>query len=136
MTPRGNLLLALVAASLLAPTAPAPPPADASPTLAKEIDRLLADHWREQSLTPAAAADDLTLLRRVTLDLAGRVPTTAEIDAFTADRSAERYANTVRRLMSGPEFSAHFATVLDELIQGRPSGEAFAGYFRRALRAR
>ena len=78
MTPRGLLLLALAAAPLFAPApapAAAPPPADTAPALAGAIDRHLADHWRKHHLTPAAAADDLALLRRLTLDLAGRVPT-------------------------------------------------------------
>jgi hypothetical protein len=137
MTPRGCLLLALAAASFALPASgAAPPPADTAPALAQSIDRLLADHWKQQNLTPAPAADDLALLRRVTLDLAGRVPTPAELDAFAADRSADRFATAVRRLMRGPEFAAHFATVLDELIQGRPAGDAFAGYLRRALVAR
>jgi hypothetical protein len=136
MTPRGYLLLALAAASLVTPaSAAAPPPADTAPALAQSIDRVLADHWKKESVTPASVADDVTLLRRVTLDLAGRVPTPAELDAF-ADRSADRFASAVRRLTCGPEFAAHFATVLDELIQGRTTGDAFAGYLRRALNAR
>src|SRR5262249_4256797 len=99
-------------------------------------DRLLAEHWRDRKVTPAPTADGLALLRRSTLDLAGRVPTVAELDAFAADRSPDRHAAAVRRLMAGPEFADHFATVLDEGIQNRAGGDAaFVGYLRRALRA-
>lgn len=130
------LLFAVV--SLFAPalTHAAAPPVDTAAALTTSIDKLLADHWREQNVTPAAMADDAASLRRATIDLAGRVPTLAELDALVADRSPHRYATAVRRLIGGPEFSAHFATVLDELIQGKAAGNAdFVGYLRRALRA-
>jgi hypothetical protein len=114
-------LTALLLAFLAGPPAPA------------GIDALLADHWRRERIAPAGTADAPTLLRRVMLDLAGRVPTPAEAEAFTLDR----YESTVRLLIAGPEFAWHFGTVLDELIQGRHAGNmAFIDYARQSLRDR
>ncbi len=121
--------------SALAPAAdrPAAPP----PRAALDIDALLERHWREAGVRPAAEADDATLFRRLMLDLTGRVPTAGEAAGFAADRSPKKYEAAVRRLVAGPEFEWHFATVLDEIIQGRYAGaEAFVGYLRDALRDR
>jgi hypothetical protein len=112
-----------------------PPQRLEAAAVARKIDRLLEDHWTAAELLPASTADDLTLFRRVTLDLAGRVPTAKEVRAFAADRSPDRHARTVRQLLDGPEFAGYFATVLDEVIQGRLAGnEGFINYLRRALR--
>ena len=45
--------------------------------LADTIDRLLAEKWAEAKLAPAPPADDATFLRRVSLDLIGKIPTAA-----------------------------------------------------------
>ena len=128
----GPWLAALGGCVLLALPARAEPP---GPSVAA-IDRQLADHWRAKGVTPAAPADDPTVLRRVTLDLAGRAPTAREVAAFAADPDPEKYAALVGRLVRGPEFAWYFATVLDEVIQGRlAGGEPFVTYLRAALRA-
>ena len=131
MTPWVPRLGPLVGCLLLCAPAAADPPGPSAET----IDRLLADHWRANGITPAAPADDATVLRRVTLDLAGRVPTARELDAFIADTDPEKYVTLVDRLVRGPEFAWYFATVLDEVIQGRlAGGEPFVNYLRAALR--
>lgn len=106
-------------------------------TLVQAVDRALESHWRERSITPAAVADDATLLRRVTLDLLGRAPTPRERAEFAADKSSEKYRSLVRRLLDSPEFAYYFGTVLDEAIQGRlAGGDSFVDYLRGALQAR
>lgn len=103
---------------------------------ADTIDRLLEAHWKQQRIQPAATADDATLLRRMTLDLAGRVPMAKELDAFTADKG-DRFETTVRRLIASPEFDWYFANVLDEIIHERyAGGKTFIGYLRGALKDR
>jgi hypothetical protein len=112
-----------------------PAAADPPGPAAAAIDRLLAEHWRTVGIKPAATADDATQLRRVTLDLIGRVPTARERDAFAADTAPAKYPALVGRLVRGPEFAWYFATVLDEVIQGRQAGsEPFVNYLRAALR--
>jgi hypothetical protein len=103
-------------------------------SVAREIDRLLQEHYRHKKIKPTPRADEATRLRRLKLDLTGRVPTLAELRAFRADSSADKYDTAARQLVSGPEFSWYFGTVLDEMIQGRLAGnEAFVNYLRRAL---
>lgn len=73
---------------------------------ASRVDRLLRDTWRQKGIEPAPPCSDEQFLRRITLDLAGRVPTLPERDAFLAqpDRAA-----VIDRLLESPEFSRFWA---------------------------
>jgi hypothetical protein len=102
---------------------------------AARVDRLLADHWRSQGIQPAEIAGDEEFLRRLTLDLTGRVPTVAEQEAFLDAPAAARRAAVIDRLLAGPEFPLHLARVLDEWIQRTQQGdEAFVEWLRASLR--
>jgi hypothetical protein len=113
------------------------PPVDRladAPKIAARIDEVFARHWQTNGITPAAPADDLTFLRRVTLDLAGRIPTREEAAAFAQDRSPGRRAAVIRRLMQGPEYALNMGRVLDDAIQGKYAGDAdFIEYLRSAV---
>jgi hypothetical protein len=114
-----------------------PSPRTDAATVATGVDRLLGEHWRRENVTPAAQADEATLFRRVMLDLAGRIPTAREVEAFLADKSPDRYSRTVDRLIEGPEFAWYFGTVLDEMIQGQLAGnDGFITYLRKSLQDR
>ena len=54
------------------------------------IDYLLAASWKRDGVTPARACDDRTFVRRIYLDLAGRIPTEAESQAFLSDNQPEK----------------------------------------------
>jgi len=92
-------------------------PAAASAT-GKDLDSALAAHWRAAGVTPVASADDLTLLRRVTLDLLGRVPSTTELDAFVADRPSDRYERGVDRMLGSAEHAEHLASTWADVLVG------------------
>jgi hypothetical protein len=110
-------------------------------SVAREIDRRLTEHWQAKNITPAAVADDATQLRRLALDLTGRIPMRNEWEArlkVSKDQKplAERYPQLVDELLKGPEFPLHFGTVLDELLQGSAAGNAeFTDYLRTSLRS-
>lgn len=64
--------------------------------------------WPEfaaDSLAPTPLTDDLTFLRRVTLDAVGVVPSEAEIAALVADRSPDRRTRLVDRLLADPRWA-------------------------------
>src|SRR5262249_26379493 len=81
------------------PAAPPPPPV---------VDDLLARSWRDAGLTPAPLAEDGEFLRRVTLDLAGRIPSLPQAGASRADRALDKRAGAVDRLLGSREFAEHW----------------------------
>jgi hypothetical protein len=68
------------------------------------IDRFLLAKLENKGLKPAADADRLTLLRRLSYDLIGLPPTPEEIDAWLGDKSANAYERLVDRLLGSPHF--------------------------------
>ena len=76
------------------------------------IERWIADGaaWPEfapgrRAFTPLT--DDLTFLRRVSLDTVGVVPSEKEIADFRADRATDRRARVVDRLLADPRWADH-----------------------------
>lgn len=100
-----------------APTATAPIAGTDSPA-ATGLDAAILAHWRAAATTPVAAADDLTLLRRASLDLVGRVPTIAELDAFVADHGADRHERTVDRMLASRDHAEHLAAMWSDVLIG------------------
>ena len=74
-------------------------------------------------------ADDATFLRRVRLDLTGTLPTPDEVEAFLADRAADKRAKLVDRLLRATTSSTtgryRFATLLR--IRSLPNEQGGSG---------
>jgi hypothetical protein len=79
-----------------------------------ELDGLIAAGWGE--IEPAPPADDATFLRRVSLDLTGRIPTSALVEAFTADRSANKRQRLVDALLESEAYADHWAEVYTNVL--------------------
>jgi mono/diheme cytochrome c family protein len=106
-----------------APPAPAPAASTLEATTAPDsIDGFLEAAWRRRGITPAPPADDRTFLRRVTLDLIGRIPTPEEAEAFLYDPSPAKRTTLVDRLLATDEAARHFREVWDALLMGRRDG--------------
>ena len=69
------------------------------------IDQFIQDRLRRERLAPASEADKRTLLRRVTLDLTGLLPTAEDTRAFLADTAPDAYERVVDRLLSSPRYA-------------------------------
>ncbi|MBI1370054.1 MAG: DUF1553 domain-containing protein [Planctomycetes bacterium] len=73
------------------------------------IDRFVLAKLEAEGLKPAAEADRRDLIRRVTLDLTGLLPTPDEVDAFVVDPSPNAYEKVVDRLLDSPRYGEHRA---------------------------
>ncbi len=86
-----------------------PPTLKSGATPANAIDAFLRARQEEKNVKPAAPADKVTLLRRVSFDLAGLPPTPEEVDAFVADSSPDAYSKVVDRLLASPHYGERWA---------------------------
>src|SRR5262245_51668491 len=66
------------------------------------IDHYLDLKLKQVSVAPAPPADDATLVRRLTLDLAGRIPTVAEAKAYVETTDPQKRSQLIDRLMAAP----------------------------------
>jgi hypothetical protein len=68
------------------------------------IDTLVLARMKKEGLHPSPEADKRTLIRRVTLDLTGLLPTPSEVKAFVNDPSPDAYEHLVDSLLARPAY--------------------------------
>ena len=85
---------------------------------AEAIDHYIDARLREAGVQPAAVARDELLVRRTTLDLAGRPATVDEVRGYLAASEEGRRQQLIERLIQSDEFSRHQAAELDRLLMG------------------
>jgi hypothetical protein len=87
------------------PVRPAlPAVADSTGWAKNPIDAFVLARMKKEGLHPSPEADKATLIRRVTLDLTGLLPTPAEVKAFVNDNSPDAYEHLVDDLLARPSF--------------------------------
>lgn len=97
------------------------PPAEMPP--AKAIDRFLELTWKLDKITAAAPADDRAFARRIHLDLAGRIPSREEMENFLRDRTRDKRARLIDRLLADEEYPRHMREVFDPVLMDRRGAE-------------
>ncbi len=106
-----------------------------SETVIARINDELQTRWNVLSLLPSARADDSEWLRRVYLDIMGRVPTVSEAQAFLADKREQKRETLVDELLNDSGYARNFTTKWTNLLIGRSSNpqvnrEAFEKFLR------
>jgi len=92
--------------------------------LAQQIDAILADAWKTSGVAAAPLTTDAEFVRRVYLDLIGRIPSVAETLAFVDDTRADKRRQLVEELLGRGAWAAHFAnTWRDMLLAGSANPE-------------
>ncbi len=69
-------------------------------------------------LRPAPRSDDSEFLRRVTLDIVGTIPTVEDAEAFLADRSADKRARLIDRLLQSDRYAKNWSQIWSAAILG------------------
>ena len=127
--------LTLTAAGLQA----APAPAEA----ARRIDALLEADWKKHNLQGNPEVDDATFVRRIHLDLIGRIPTSRETGDFLASKDPAKRAKLIDKLLASEGYVQHFYNYWADVLRvqtngqqaGPITGAAYAGYLKDALRS-
>ncbi len=112
-------------AMLVSPRAGAEPFPDVQPV--NFIDKHVLDKLRRLNIHPAELCDDVTFLRRVSLDVTGALPAPEEIRAFLADAAQDKRQKKIEELLARPGYAALWATKFCDIL--RPVGfEAKLGF--------
>jgi hypothetical protein len=108
---------------------------------AQKIDEILGRHWQKQGVTPNEAAPDEVFLRRIYVDVVGRIPTVEEAEAFLRSQVPDKRARLIDSLLASPGYASHFfnyyADLLRLLTDNKDSltGQAYAQWLKEALQA-
>ncbi|MCA9202636.1 MAG: DUF1549 domain-containing protein, partial [Planctomycetales bacterium] len=87
------------------------------------IDELIGDKLNKIRVLPSDLCSDEEFLRRVTVDIAGMLPTEEEYIEFTTDPSADKRAKLIDRLLERKEFSEIWAMKWSELLMVKSSNQ-------------
>ena len=74
-------------------------------------------------MPPSENCDDATFLRRVTIDIAGRLPTLDESNAFLADKTGNKRDKAIDRLLASPDYADNFANKWAALLRNKRNKE-------------
>lgn len=77
--------------------------------------------WEIADVRPSATADDAEWLRRVSLDLVGRIPTVDEAESFLANTRPGKREQLIDRLLDDTAYARNFTTIWTNLLVGRRS---------------
>jgi hypothetical protein len=125
-------------AVVLLPFVPAWATDDASRDLSRAIDAQLEESLEAKGLSPAPRASDADLVRRIYLDILGRVPTAGETMAYLNDPAADKHHRLIDELLAHSEMPVYWRTVFSGWLQGtsseRPPGlDGFLAYLESRL---
>jgi cytochrome c553 len=90
------------------------------------IDRLLGSYYAAHDIPPSSRADDRALIRRMYLDVVGRLPAPDAVRAFVADARADKRTRLVRRLLADRVgYAEHWLTFWNDLLRNDYRGTGY-----------
>jgi len=103
-------------------TVPLGQPTPNLPQPSNFIDRHIFARLKTLGLPPSGECDDATFLRRVTLDLTGRLPTLAETKDFLASAAPEKRAAKIDQLLDSIGYAELFANKWSGILRNKSQG--------------
>ena len=99
-------------------------PVEDLPAANNFIDEHIFANLKEVGIPPSQVCDDATFLRRVTLDIAGRLPTEEEASAFSANTDPDKRDKAIDALLATPDYADYFAGKWAALLKNRRDVES------------
>ena len=98
--------------------------------VAAEVDRLIAANLRKSQIDIAPQCSDEDFLRRVSLDIAGVLPTPQELTLFGLDPDPHKRSAAIDRLLASGDYADHWARYWRDVIQSRATETRLQFTFR------
>ncbi|MFM2093176.1 MAG: hypothetical protein RIS70_300 [Planctomycetota bacterium] len=94
-------------------------PVESLPASRNFIDEQVFANLRALGIPPSAPCDDATFLRRVTLDIGGRLPSLEEATAFLASTEPNKRERVIDDLLRSTDYADFFASKWTALLKNR-----------------
>ncbi len=105
--------------AVLSASIPLGAPVESLPPTKTFIDELVFANLKEIGVPPSPVCDDATFLRRVTLDIAGRLPTEEEVQQFHSSSDENKRDKTIDLLLQSSDYADYFAGKWTALLKNR-----------------
>ncbi len=106
------------------------------------VDEHVFANLKQIGIPPSSVCDDATFIRRVSLDIAGRLPTEEQVTAFFASTDDDKRDQLIDALLQSPNYADYFANKWTSLLKNRrddasdiTSNFAFHAWIRDSLLA-
>lgn len=94
-------------------------PVASLPPVKNFIDQHIFANLKQIGIPPSPVCDDSTFLRRVSLDIGGRLPTIEETRAFLADKAPGKRDRAIEALVNSPDYADYFANKWTALLKNQ-----------------
>ncbi len=88
-----------------------------------EIDRLLAQARKPDSPSLAPIINDEQFIRRVSLDVVGKLPTPADVELFVADKDPNKRAKVIDRLLDSEDYARFWGRYIRDVLVWRATDQ-------------
>lgn len=99
-------------------------PVESVPPVKNFIDEHIFANLKRIGIPPSPICDDSTFLRRVSLDIAGRLPTSEETQAFLAGKDPSKRDQAIESLLNSPDYADYFANKWTALLKNQRADNA------------
>ena len=109
----------------------------APPAVVNQVDRLLAQENAGLGVETTPVIDDLAFLRRIYVDLVGRIPSEQEIQDFLKRPAATRRSEIVDTLMEDERFAERWTVFFGDMMRIRyraDGGRQLAAFVYQSIR--
>ena len=106
----------------------------------QKIDQLLAKDWEKAGLKPNPPASDEVLVRRLYLDIAGRIPTVEESQAYLKSSDPQKRTKLIDTLLASDGYTSHMFNYwadilrLSDNVKGRLAAEAYEEWLKKQIK--
>ncbi|MEP3480879.1 MAG: DUF1549 domain-containing protein [Fuerstiella sp.] len=83
------------------------------------IDSMIQQGYEDNEIKPSSLAGDEEFLRRIYLDVIGRIPTMQEAEAYMKDENPRKQGILIDELLESPDYVRHFTTTWTNHSIGR-----------------
>ena len=87
--------------------------------ISEAVDGLISEGWKKREVNPAEALEDRAWVRRIYLDLAGRIPSSSEVEDFLQNTNESKRVDLVDRLIASEEYAVRMRELWDVFLMGR-----------------
>ena len=98
------------------------------------IDEYIFGKMERDGVPPAPLATDQEFLRRVMLDLTGRIPSPSDVRDFLADTSRDKRSRLIDRLIGSPEFVDKWSYFYMDLVRANGKMQRGVDLFHRMVK--